>query len=401
MNLKKVFGFANKETIMPFSSETIIPIASVSKTFIGFSVMKAIDLGYFTLETNINDVLPFKVVNPYQPNETITIRQLVNHTSGLIDNLKFYDKAYNKGKKPNLTLGDYLKAYYIKDGEMYSKANFSKFKVGSNHEYSNIASALTAYIIEVKANMSFADFTKKHIFEPLQMTNSHWFYDDAFTSKYATLYQVDAPDYAFKEIENKDGSLQSYSCATYSDGSLKTSASDLAKYLVDMPKGYEGKSNLLSKSSYITLFKKQFSDDNMPKNIDPKESNRGVFWAYNKKDKLMHTGSDLGVASFVSIDPKTKIIRILLFNTALDGQNNEKTFENFKKIIGEIETFENGLNSAMYNFLALRQYCFVPRNRCRRAFCYNLFSFVPKTRQKRISISTFSLWRILNVEILF
>jgi hypothetical protein len=77
--------------------------------------------------------------------------------------------------------------------------------------------------------------------------------------------------------------------------------------------------------------------------MDPKEPNRAVFWAYNKKDKLTHTGSDPGVASFVSIDPKTKISRILLFNTALDGQNNDTTVENFKKIIGEIEKFEVGL----------------------------------------------------------
>ena len=57
----------------------------------------------------------------------------------------------------------------------------------------------------------------------------------------------------------------------------------------------------------------------------------------------MHTGSDLGLAAFVSIDPKNKISRILLFNTALDGQDNDKTVENFKKIIGEIEKFESGL----------------------------------------------------------
>ena len=343
IEFEKGFGFANKDLKTSFSSETIMPIASVSKTFIGFSVMKAIDLGYFTLDTNINDVLPFQIINLHQPNEIITIRHLVTHTSGLIDNIKFYEKAYNKGKKPNISLGDYLKAYFTKDAEMYSKANFSKLKVGTNYEYSNIASALTAYIIEVKAKISFADFTKKHIFEPLQMNNSHWFYDDTFVSKYATLYQVDKPDYAFKEIENKDGSLQTYSCATYPDGSLKTSALDLLKYLLEMQKGYEGKSMLLSKSSYETLFKKQFSAENMPKNMSLKEPNRAVFWAYNKKDKLIHTGSDLGVATFVSIDPKTKICRILLFNTALDGQNNDKTAENFKKVIGEIEKFEIGL----------------------------------------------------------
>jgi CubicO group peptidase (beta-lactamase class C family) len=337
------FGFANKENKIPFTPDTILPIGSVSKTFIGFSIMKAIDLGYFNMETDINTILPFKIANPHQPNEIITIKHLVTHTSSLIDNEKFYIKAYNLGKKPTISLADYLKEYFTKNGKMYDKDNFSKSKVGSNYDYSNIASALAAYCIELKAEMSFADFTKKHIFEPLLMNNSHWFYDDAFAYKYATLYQIDKPDYPFKEIENNDGSLKPYSCATYPDGSLKTSAEDLIKYLIEMLKGYEGKSNLLSKQSFETLFKKQFDATNMPKNMDPKEPNRAVFWAYNRKDKLIHTGSDPGVAAFVSIDPKTKISRILLFNTALDGQDNDTTVENFKKIIGEIENFELGL----------------------------------------------------------
>lgn len=112
-----------------------------------------------------------------------------------------------------------------------------------------------------------------------------------------------------------------------------------------MLKGYEGTSNLLSKNSFETLFKKQFNENNMPKNIDPKEPNRAIFWAYNKKNKIMHTGSDAGVASFISMDPKTKISRILLFNTALDGQDNEVTIENFKKIVNEIDNYEISLLS--------------------------------------------------------
>jgi hypothetical protein len=45
----------------------------------------------------------------------------------------------------------------------------------------------------------------------------------------------------------------------------------------------------------------------------------------------------------IQTENKTKISRILLFNTALDGQENDATVENFKKIISEIEKFEMGL----------------------------------------------------------
>lgn len=192
---QKGFGYTNRATKTPFTTETILPIGSVSKTFIGFSIMKAIDLGYFTLETNINDILPFKVFNPNYPNEIITINHLVTHTSGLIDNEKQYIKAYNAGKKPTITLGDFLEKYYSPNGAFYSKTNFAKTKPNETYSYSNIASALAAYLIEIKANKTFAEFTKDHIFNPLQMIDSHWFYDESFAHRYATLYQVDQPDY--------------------------------------------------------------------------------------------------------------------------------------------------------------------------------------------------------------
>ena len=46
---------------------------------------------------------------------------------------------------------------------------------------------------------------------------------------------------------------------------------------------------------------------------------------------------------FLSIDPATKISRIIMINAALDGEDNIKVVEDFKKIISEIEKFENQL----------------------------------------------------------
>ncbi|WP_316749313.1 serine hydrolase domain-containing protein [Pedobacter gandavensis] len=62
---KKGFGFANIQTVAPYSSKSIQPIGSVSKMILAVALMKATELGYFTLDTDINEILPFKVVNPY------------------------------------------------------------------------------------------------------------------------------------------------------------------------------------------------------------------------------------------------------------------------------------------------------------------------------------------------
>lgn len=58
------FDFANKSAKKKYTIKTIQPIGSISKTSIGFSIMKSVDLGSFTLETDSNTILPFKIYNP-------------------------------------------------------------------------------------------------------------------------------------------------------------------------------------------------------------------------------------------------------------------------------------------------------------------------------------------------
>jgi CubicO group peptidase (beta-lactamase class C family) len=338
------YGFANTKNKIPYSIETIQPIGSISKTFIGFAIMKAIEQGYFTLETPINDILPFKIINPYFPNAVIKVKNLVTHTSGLIDKEDTYMAAYNEGKKPSMDLNDFLKEYYVNTGKYYSKENFYNAEPNKEYNYSNIAAALAAYLVEIKANMSFADYTAKYIFEPLKMNDTHWFYNETKSNKYATLYEINKLDeQIFKALVNADRSVKTYSCTTYPDGSLKTSVADLSKYVMAMVKGYSGNSTLLQKELFEILFRKQFSDVDMPLNMDAKEPNRAIFWAYNKKGKIIHTGSDVGVSAFISFEPDTKIGRVILINADLQGEENAVAVENFKKIIGEIENFEKGL----------------------------------------------------------
>jgi CubicO group peptidase (beta-lactamase class C family) len=335
------YGFANIEKKIAYSIETIQPIGSVSKTVIGLAIMKAIEQGYFTLQTPINDLLPFKIINPYFPNAIIKIKHLVTHTSGLIDKEDVYMATYNEGKKPSMDLKEFIKEYYANTGKFYSKENFYNAEPNKVYNYTNIGAALAAYLIEIKSNMSFADYTTKYIFAPLKMNDTHWFYTDTKSNKYATLYEINKIDkQPFEFLVNADKSVKTYSCTTYPDGSLKTSVVDLSKYLVAMIKGYSGKSNLLKKEAFETLFKKQFSDIDMPLNMDIKEPNRAVFWCYNKKGKVMHTGSDVGVSAFISFEPDTKIGRVILINADLDGEENNVAVGNFKKIIGAIESFE-------------------------------------------------------------
>ncbi len=342
----KSYGYADKAKKLTYTLETIQPIGSVSKTFIGLALMKSIELEYFNLETNINDLLPFKITNPNFPNGIITVKHLATHTSSLLDDEAiYYSEAYQLGNKPTIELGAFLKDYYTKEGKFYSTKNFDATNIGTNYAYSNIAAALMAYIIETKSKMSFSDFTKKNIFQPLKMDKTDWFYNKNYEKKYATLYQVNQNENQLEEkITNANHSLKAYSCITYPDGSLKTSVNDLSLFLKAMMKGYfTNDAVIIGKRSYQTLFAKQFNEKNMPANMDTKEPNRAIFWSYSRKGDIRHTGSDPGVFAFISFNPVSKIGRIMTLNASLDGGENGKTVGYFKKVIAALDSFEAGV----------------------------------------------------------
>jgi CubicO group peptidase (beta-lactamase class C family) len=91
---QNAFGQADVAKNTPYTNQTLQPIASISKTFIAVALMKAVEQGLFTLETPINDILPFKIKNPNLPNSVIRIKHLATHTSGIVDNEKIYFKNH-------------------------------------------------------------------------------------------------------------------------------------------------------------------------------------------------------------------------------------------------------------------------------------------------------------------
>ncbi|MGM1057462.1 MAG: serine hydrolase domain-containing protein [Bacteroidota bacterium] len=315
-------GFSDKENSVKYNNSTIQPIASVSKTFIGISLMIAQEKGLLDLDEDIRKYLDFEFKNPNLKKENkITLRHLATHTSGIIDNEKLYESSYSYGLEPNMELGTYLKEYLTKEGSKYSKKNFNKSKAGIKYEYSNIASALAAYIIEKVSGKPFDLFTSEYILQPLGMNNTGWFYKDIVKRNHAILY------------DEKDKAMQPYSCAVYPDGSLKTTINDLSIYLVELMKGYNKKSKLLSEDSWTEFFSKQFTDELLIKNISKQEPNTGIFMAYFKSGNIGHTGSDLGVSAFMSFNPITNSARIFMANEDV----TENNLEEFKLIWKNIE----------------------------------------------------------------
>lgn len=335
---EKGLGMADVAAQKPYTEQTIQNIASVSKTLIGIALLKAQELGKLKLDDPINRYLPFDVVHPNFPNDTITIRHLATHTSGILDNEFYMTKNYciksgqdfHKIRKAFddlqvfnpadslLPLEKYLNSALSKTGKWRNKDTFLKTKPGATYEYSNTGATLAAFIIERATGQPFDAFTKQYILEPLGMKASGWHFKDVDLTKHARLYA------------DPKTALPFYTMSTYPDGNFITSAHDLGLFLSELIKGYDGRGTILNKESFREYFRPQLTAENFvtrdTKNPYNDSFNTGIFIGFGYSGYVGHTGGDPGVATMLFLDPKQKIGRLLILNTSFSGKQGGDAF---------------------------------------------------------------------------
>lgn len=313
----KGYGFADREHAIPFTADTIMNIGSISKTFTGVALMRAVQEGKVSLDENINSYLPFKVINPHHPGDPITLRQLATHTAGITDRSSIYDSAYHFGGDSPEALGEFLQGYFAHNGKYYSNDNFLKTKPGTHREYSNIGAGLAGYIVELAVGEKLNTYTKRHIFAPLRMSNSGWFLSEITPAKHARLYVA----------QGLRIPIPLYGLTTYPEGGVRTSVSDLAKFFIALLNDgeYEG-AHMLEQKSVEEMLRFQYTSANKPDNVNlhgEDSVNSGIFWA-TKYDttRIGHNGSDPGVRTIMLADPNKEVGVILFTNTSMHDEES-------------------------------------------------------------------------------
>ena len=158
------YGLAQLEYDIPVTDDTIFHVASVSKQFTAFAVILLAGEGKLGLDDEIQDHLPW--VNHFE--HPVTIRHLMNHTSGIRDQWELLALA-------GWRLDDVITTEDIR--RLMKKQVELNFEPGSEYMYSNMGYTLLAEIVEAVSDQPFVDFTRERIFEPLGMTRTH-FHDD-------------------------------------------------------------------------------------------------------------------------------------------------------------------------------------------------------------------------------
>jgi CubicO group peptidase (beta-lactamase class C family) len=163
---KRAFGMANLEYDVPNTPLTLFNLASASKPFTAASIALLAQQGKLSLDDDIRKYVP--ELPKYD--ETVTIRHLIHHTSGIREYQALVlfgglgtDNAYSDKSVLN----------------MLARQKNISFKPGSKHQYSNSNYHLLGIIVGRVSGKSLRAFAEENIFKPLGMKNT-LFFDNRF-----------------------------------------------------------------------------------------------------------------------------------------------------------------------------------------------------------------------------
>jgi CubicO group peptidase (beta-lactamase class C family) len=197
--------------------ETNFRLASFTKQFTAIAIMLLVRDGKLHYDDHLNRFFPD--FPPY--GKDITVRQLLNHTSGLPDYAEIMEKTENSGAS-----NKWNPEHQIQDEEVLAllKAQpVGKFEPGTRWEYSNSGYVVLGLIVAKVSGMPYRDFLQRRIFAPLKMNHTVVYQKGINT----------VSDRAFGHSKENDKLVetdQSPTSATLGDGGIYSDVTDLAKW---------------------------------------------------------------------------------------------------------------------------------------------------------------------------
>ena len=308
---QKSFGYANIEKNKKNTKKSVFSIASLTKPLTAVGIMTLVEDGKLTLETTLNTYFP-NFIPEYS--KKITVRHLLNHSSGLQANIGRIDdngNGYMPGKeKISLT-------------KLFEKFKDTKlnFEPGKGYEYNNFGYSLLAYIIEKVSKKSYADYMDEAVFKPANMKNTSADYNKLLNKK---AY----PHTGLGLNEFKVFRSESHPSLVKGAGNIKSTTGDLYNFMNALEAG-----NLLKLSSVNKLYSET-------QEIGVENSKYGFGWRIENKggeEWINHTGLLQGYAAIMGSLPQRDIKIIILTNATSTDLESENPFQGKSQFVdGEI-----------------------------------------------------------------
>ena len=290
------YGLANRPESIPNRINTRFQTASGCKAFTAAALLQLIDRGKLKPETPLAACVDIEFPD-YAPG--ITIHHLLTHTSGITSYFEedlnpdyealWRDTPMYRIREP----GDFLPLFQNKP---------MKFRPGERFDYNDGGYILLGLVLEAISGLGFAEYIKKHIFDPARMNDSGYFPTDRLPDRTAYAY-----------IKNDDGTWRTNFFAVpivgAPDGGAYTTAPDLARFWEALRSG-----RLLSAPVAAAMLEPRVITD-----LDSPYNHYGYgVWVDkpgNSVRKYFVVGSDPGVALHSAFYPERGMILTMIGNT--------------------------------------------------------------------------------------
>ncbi len=272
------YGLADLETGTPATPETNYRLASMTKQFTAACILLLAEDRRLTLDDCGRTWLP----SLPKAAEAMTIRQLLTHTSGLID----YEDVIPESFAAQLHDADVLRLLETQDR--------TYFRPGTGYRYSNSGYALLALIVQRASGKTFAKFLRERIFQPLAMFNTVAYEEGVSTVNHRAFGYTE-------EAGRWNRTDQNQTSAVLGDGGIYSSIDDLAKWDAAL---YDR--GLLQPSSLRAAFTPASHTD------DP-DIAYGYGWRITG-ETLWHSGESVGFRNVIVRYPKRHLTVAVLTN---------------------------------------------------------------------------------------
>jgi len=272
----KGYGLADVDARVPVTPATNFRLASVSKQFTATAILLLEHDGRLHLDDPVQRWLPAL------PQSNITLRQVLTHTSGLLD----YEDLMDPADTRQVHDSDVL--------QLLSTQDKTYFAPGTSYRYSNSGYALLALIVERASGKRYADFLRERIFQPVGMTNT-------------VAYENGISTVAHRAFGNSEENGQwtrtdqSTTSAVLGDGGIYSSIDDLQRWDAAL---YDDR--LLPQATWKQAFTPYTDTD------DP-TVRYGFGWRITG-DTLWHSGETMGFRNVIVREPSKKLTVVVLTN---------------------------------------------------------------------------------------
>ena len=291
---KNGFGYADKVHNVPMTVNTVVNIASVTKTFTALAVIQLHDKGLININQPLSTYLP--QFNPKTRGESLdklTVKSVITHSSGIQTDI-FKNSDSESGKYTDVL--NYINETYL------------LYPPGLVESYSNSGYNILGHLIKEASEQDYPDYIKNNIFVPLEMNHSGFLRDSLKSRTRVYSGGKELKEYGFRDIAS---------------GGIYTNINDFIKYAKGLLDAYNGMDLPAIKTESVhEMFTLQHD------NVLIESNKKGLGWFMFKNDSVFaitHAGDSAFGHAELCLIPEKKAAVMILINSA-EGEPLRRDF---------------------------------------------------------------------------